>query len=41
MIMALTNLVNVTEPKQESLSELCMRTLRDLYCNNVEIRKTL
>lgn len=39
--MALTNLVTIDEPDDETMCEMCLRTLKDLYKNNIELRKLL
>lgn len=39
--MALTNLVAVDEPDDETLCEMILKTLKDLYKNNYELRKIL
>lgn len=36
--MALTNLVVINEPEDETLCELCLKTLKTLYKNNPEIK---
>lgn len=39
--MALTNLVIIDEPDDETICEMCLHTLKDLYQNNIELRKLL
>jgi hypothetical protein len=36
--MALTNLVSINEPEDETLCESCLKTLKILYKNNPDLK---
>ncbi|CAD8082287.1 unnamed protein product [Paramecium sonneborni] len=41
IIMALTNLVTINEPEDETLCESCLKTLKILYKNNPDLKQLL
>lgn len=34
-------MASIDEPDEETLCEMCLRTLKDLYLNNMELRRML